>query len=157
MPSGVYPRKDIRQRFYSHIIVNSDNECWEWQGAKDHKGYGRSYYKGKTVSASRLSWILEHGDIPEDMHVLHTCDNPVCINPNHLFIGTNLDNKIDQQNKGRTSHGEQHWNHKLNAEKVIGIRVMKQCKIRTGLIAKFYSISMSTVCDVIARRTWKGV
>lgn len=80
-------------------VKKSNNGCWLWTGAKSRYGYFKSC--GKSERAHRYSWILFRGDIPDGMFVLHKCDNPLCVNPDHLFLGTQTDNMRDAQTKGR--------------------------------------------------------
>lgn len=75
--------------------------CWEFQGTKLETGYGRVVIEGRKVFAHRLAYSLKYGPIPEGMQVLHSCDNPPCCNPNHLFLGTQKDNMADMRSKGR--------------------------------------------------------
>ncbi len=82
-------------------IFKSDNECWEWSGHKCITGYGQFSLIGKPVSSHRASWLLYKGKIPDGICVLHKCDNRKCVNPDHLFLGTNLDNILDSMNKNR--------------------------------------------------------
>jgi len=100
--------------------------CWLWMhGVKDEKHpYGVVTLKGKKIKAHRLSYILHKGPIPDGMHVLHKGDNPVCCNPDHLFVGTHTDNMKDMLNKGRrkTSKGEDGGTSKLSSENVIEIK-----------------------------------
>lgn len=85
------------------IKVRKTRTCWLWRRAKSAHGYGQfHYFMGhKQIAAHRVSWLLAYGEIPEGMCVLHDCDNPVCVNPNHLFLGTQKDNIHDMQYKGR--------------------------------------------------------
>jgi len=90
------------ERFWSKVDVRGRDECWEWQ-ASGSKGYGRLMMDGVTWGAHRLAFTLVKGRIPDGMCVLHSCDNPPCCNPAHLFIGTHADNMRDMAKKGRSS------------------------------------------------------
>lgn len=92
----------ILKRFWSKVAFTANpNKCWEWQAGKTKYGYGELMIKNKQVYAHRLSWELTYGEIPDGLFVCHKCDNPKCVNPNHLFLGTNLDNVRDMVSKGR--------------------------------------------------------
>lgn len=77
------------------------SDCIEWTGTRNAKGYGRRRFRGRTWMAHRVTWLQAHGEIPDGMYVLHHCDNPGCVNIDHLFLGTNLDNVHDRDGKGR--------------------------------------------------------
>jgi hypothetical protein len=81
------------------------DNCIEWDKSRSPKGYGRVKYKGKMRYAHRVAWIKRYGYVPEGMHVLHRCDNPPCINIEHLFLGTQADNMKDMAGKGRGRNG----------------------------------------------------
>lgn len=92
----------IQDRFWLHVDKSGD--CWLWTGATDHNGYGKVDYRTplrRTLGAHRISWMLRYGDIPNGLKVLHKCDNPKCVNPDHLFLGTHQDNMDDMVAKGR--------------------------------------------------------
>lgn len=102
-------QNNTTERFFSH--VNKTDSCWLWIGAKNSDGYG-SFHIGsrkdgscKAISAHRMSWILERGEVPSGMCVLHSCDNPACVCINHLFLGTRDDNNKDRNQKGRCKSG----------------------------------------------------
>lgn len=93
------------ERFWS--FVEKTDSCWLWTGAKHPKGYGIFHLRGRTPRAHVLSWILHHGPVPRGLCVLHRCDNPPCVNPDHLFLGTPQDNTDDMTRKGR------HWRRRV--------------------------------------------
>lgn len=101
------------ERFWSR--VKRGDGCWEWQGGSNQYGYGLFTRRGcdtkVTRVASRISWELAHGPIPQGMVVCHKCDNPPCVNPDHLFIGTHLDNMRDMVAKGRSVPSRKSWTH----------------------------------------------
>lgn len=88
-----------RERFFRKVEVTS--HCWEWTGSKTDRGYGKIIVEKKQCKAHRVSWVIYNGEIPNDLHVCHHCDNPGCVNPVHLFLGTNNDNIQDKVKKGR--------------------------------------------------------
>lgn len=94
--------KRAEERFKAKIIfpINPD-DCWEWFGGRGESGHGRVYYQGKIIQAHHLSWILYKGPIPIGLWVLHKCDNPPCVNPDHLWLGTHRDNMDDAKAKKR--------------------------------------------------------
>ena len=92
----------MRDRFFAKVKKTST--CWLWTGATNRAGYGRFGVSGDNRLAHRVSWLLEHGQLSDSDHVLHRCDNPPCVNPAHLFLGTNHDNVMDKMSKGR-HHG----------------------------------------------------
>lgn len=89
------------ENFWKHVCISESNECWIWQGTFLVKGYGVCTVEGKQVRAHRRSYELSFGEIPEGLIICHKCDNPKCVNPNHLFAGTHVDNAHDRDAKGR--------------------------------------------------------
>jgi hypothetical protein len=102
----------LAKRFWKHVEIDGVFDCWRWAGRPDKDGYGRIREGGvgsRTLKAHRVAWALHHGRTPEDnLFVCHRCDNPPCVNPAHLFIGTNSDNMADMVGKGRQARGDHH-------------------------------------------------
>ena len=92
------------ERFFEK--VEKTEKCWGWLAGTNKDGYGKFKMRGKTLQAHRLSWVIHNGIIPEGMCVLHHCDNPPCVNPAHLFLGTILDNNRDRDAKGRNGYSK---------------------------------------------------
>jgi hypothetical protein len=131
--------------------------CWEWKRVKNQDGYGRVRVNGHLCSAHRVAYHLYKGEIG-DKHVCHTCDNPGCVNPEHLFLGTHLENQQDKKQKGRGrglgKKGESHKLHKLTEESVISIRSSSMSGKDLGIL---FGVSPSLVNNVKARKCWKHI
>ncbi len=129
--------------------------CWVWGRARDRYGYGVIGFGGKIHKAHRIAWMLANGDIPAGMLVCHTCDNRLCVNPGHLFIGTNADNVRDMVVKGRTARGENTGNCKLTEREVITMR-----RLHAGgeysyrEIGRLFGVHRDTAIDAVSGRTW---
>lgn len=110
--------------YFKARIELSSSGCWNWLLFKDKKGYGRLAYKGKSFSAHRASYLTYVGEIEPGLHVCHSCDNPSCVNPSHLWVGTNKQNHMDKINKGRAGSAREfkNANCKLSNEQVREIR-----------------------------------
>lgn len=133
--------------------------CWPWLSAKDKDGYGLLYIGGGiTRRAHRLVWEQTNGNIPKGLHVLHKCDNPECVNLNHLFLGTNKDNMQDRNLKGRQSIGVQTQPLKLTPEQVQEIRISYIPGVVTQTsIAKKFGITRSCVYQILTNKIWRNL
>lgn len=136
----------LREAFFGNLDTSGD--CWEWPHAVNNEGYGRPRILGKNVLAHRLSWMLQHGDIPDGLLVLHKCDNRRCVRPDHLFLGTNLDNSRDKASKGRGTH-------RLTESDVRAMRRQyRDGGVSTPQLAEEFGVGVTTVAHIIHRRTW---
>lgn len=155
--------KTARQRFREKYKKRA-NGCWEWVGATVHtedpkRKYGVFFYKGKRVLAHRLSFEKhKKRKIPKGMKVCHKCDNPPCVRPIHLFLGTQKDNLADCIQKGRWNNnspkGEQCGKSRLTEKQVLRIRKDPRTQKQ---IAASYGISQTNVSDIKRRRIWKHI
>lgn len=136
----------------------TENGCIVFTGSRNLFGHGEISYKGKRFRAHRLSYMVNIGPIPEGMVVCHKCDNPPCINPDHLFIGSQADNLKDARQKGRMAtpnpRGEKHGLAKLTADKIVAIRKDQRTQRE---IAKEYGVHQTTIKNIKLNRTWKHV
>ena len=103
--------KTTENRFWNKVRKGKPNECWSWLGARQVRGYGNFYSDGKRIGAHRYSWQLHNNSIiPKGHVIMHTCDNPNCVNPRHLALGTQQNNMIDAVEKGNVGSGYDHYN-----------------------------------------------
>lgn len=122
--------EDLIQRFWDNVDKKGDDDCWKWLGRKDRDGYGMIsciYTKPTNIGAHRFSWMVYNKtrEYPKQL-VLHTCDNPFCVNPHHLFLGTPADNMKDMVKKGRSLKGEKQNLAKLTEEHTWYIRLFSK-------------------------------
>lgn len=167
--------------------VDRSGECWVWLGARDARGYGRLRRRGRYVKAHRYVWTITNGEIPEGLFACHHCDNPPCVRPDHLFLGTQSDNARDMVAKGRSAsgalsgsytrpdrrpRGERHGTHTrpdriargerlphtiLSAEDIPVIRARLAAGERTGSIGHDYGVTGAAIRDIRRGRNWKHV
>lgn len=146
----------LRERFF--LYTRKKDGCWDWVGYRDPNGYGRLNVNGRPVLGSRISYMLHYGDIPKGGVVCHKCDNPQCVNPEHLFLGTQADNVADMHAKGRARKralkGEAH--HAAKVTEVI-VREVRGRIEPTSYLADLYGLSRTTIDDIRKRRSWAHV
>lgn len=171
-------QKDI-DRFWGKVdkessaIFYNGTRCWEWIGAKNKSGYGHYWVRHKKTNwkSHRASWNIHYGEIPDNLLVCHHCDNPSCINPIHLFLGTSKDNALDRESKHRNGskpgrrkrpetiqYGERSPNHKLTKKQVAEIRQLYKPLVRGWghqSLANKYGVAKSTIAAVVRGKNWK--
>jgi hypothetical protein len=149
----------FKKKLYSRIRIDA-NGCWNWLGSKTKEGYGTVAYRGRAKKATRMSWVMTYGEIPDDLLVCHKCDNPSCINPQHFFLGTDKDNTHDSIAKGRKPGfpvGQDRPQSKLNDEKVKMIKILIQNGVSVRKIARDYGMGATTIRHIKTGRCWKHV
>jgi len=144
------------KRFWEKVDIKEDGECWEWKRCVQSKGYGSvSIGKSRTAGAHRVAYQLSNGEFPEDLCVLHKCDNRRCCNPSHLFLGTIQDNNRDMCLKGRQARGEKSGRAKLTMSDVTKMRALySKGNITYSGIAIEFKISPTYARSVIKGDYW---
>lgn len=159
-------------RFWAKVDKRGPDECWEWKAHRQKLlGYGqfgmdRGGPRWDTVLAHRIAWELSNGPIPEDLIVCHSCDNPPCCNPGHLFLGTYRDNIQDAMSKGRMreiprfsrARGEQVKTSRLSASDVLLIRQMYETSgVSQEKLAARFGVGQTTISRVVLRKVWTHI
>lgn len=173
--SEIFYKEQLSQQraksFLSKIDTKSPKECWNWKAGKDKIGYGRFFLNGKQQYAHRVSYFLSKGLIPDGMVVMHKCNNPSCVNPTHLELGTQLENiqQRDLSGRGNFSKGENHYlkknpslstkgcNHgqsKLKNDDVLMIRKLSLDGERSKAIANLFNVSAKTIQRITSLKSW---
>jgi hypothetical protein len=150
----------VRDRYEKKVDRSGcPGACHEWTAYRNKGGYGQFNIEGRMYPAHRIQWtITNHQDIPPGMLVCHSCDNPSCVNPNHLWLGTNADNTRDKVEKGRAAYaaGEANGSAILTEDKVRMIREEYALGgITCKALAAKYGVSMNTISLTINRKIWK--
>lgn len=157
-------QRNTAESFWSRV-AKSDS-CWLWQGGTNHEGYGRISFENKQRYAHQVAYLITYGAIPSGLFVLHTCDNPLCVRPNHLYLGTHQDNMNDRKNRGGYATGENHYIHKhpeiVQGERNGRAKISNQTAqeihrryvsegIRQVDLAKEYNLSQAQISWIIRR------
>jgi len=153
-------------------LVSKTPYCWIWQGGTDKDGYAKTWYKGKNLRVHRVIWSITNSKtIPKNMVILHTCDIPSCVNPNHLQLGTQKENMMDKKRKGRCATGDNNGmrkfpkllagekcgTSKLTEKQVLEIRDKHKNGITGRELAKQYMVWPSQISNIINRKQWNHI
>lgn len=144
----------VKSRFWAKVAVRSPGECWEWQASKGSKGYGQLTISGRPYGAHRVSYTIHHGEIPEGLFVCHACDNPGCVNPHHLFLGTPMENVQDKISKGREAWGERSGTAKLTEAEVVTIRRRYALGVPLKDLAAQFKVGVDALRDIVYGQSW---
>ena len=160
---------EIKKRFWKKI--NKTKDCWIWKEGCFINGYGQFRVGTKKMKAHRVVFMMINGEIPKNKIICHKCDNPKCVNPQHLFLGTHKDNALDSKNKGRRAFGLRHGTYtkphtrckgekngsaKLTKENVIAIRLQHK-NTSVDVLSKNFKISKSQIRNIINYRAWRHI
>lgn len=168
--------KGKRGDFWSKVCVSIRRDrCWEWIGSLNQDGYGQVRVNKRLIGAHRVAWELTHGAIPDGLKVLHNCpagDNPSCVNPAHLFLGTQQENITDMVNKGRHTRGESHiWSRNLHRAQgedngrakltAAAVRFIRKRYAQGGVtfkqLARAFAVSDTTISSIVKRKIWRNL
>lgn len=152
MPAGIYPRRPLKERFMRFVSPEPMSGCWLWLGPTTGRppGYGAISIDGKTRKAHRLAWEMANGPIPDGLHVCHKCDNRLCVNPRHMFLGTNAENTADKVRKGRQLKGRQIQLCKLSDEQVVELRELRATGVLLRVLADRFGLTKETVSHLVS-------
>jgi len=169
----MFPDSSTASLFWSHVLKDPQADgCWLWTANRDRQGYGRMVSHGKWYQAHRVSWMLHHGSIPTDLCICHHCDNPPCVNPAHLFLGTRADNARDAAAKGLLPCGDRNGSHthpesrpwgernghaKLTSTNVCHIRALLASGAGICEVARRYEINSKCIWRIKHGKAWVHV
>jgi len=150
-------RQPLETRIWPKVNIGDLNDCWPWLGQLDEDGYGKIKFGGETLRPHRLIYQLHNGIDPEDLFVCHSCDNPTCCNPHHLFLGTPKGNTWDMVLKRRHATGERNGGAKLTEREVAYIRYLYASgEVLQKDIARAYDVSLVTIGRILRGKLWRA-
>ena len=145
----------LEDRFWRFVDKSDDDSCWLWSGGTVGRGYGSIMLPDQsTGTAHRVSYEIHYGEIPDGMNVLHKCDNPPCVNPKHLFLGTHADNSLDMTDKNRQANGESCGLSKLTES---DIKYIRESDLTQKELAKEFGVTQANISEIKRGRTWRHV
>ena len=156
---GYQTNQTLEERFWSK--VDKTDDCWIWTGAGNGAGYGHFIIKlnskWQPFKSHRLAYLLAYNEIPNGMHVLHQCDNTLCVNPEHLFLGNHADNMKDKVLRGRSNKGHRSFHVcKLTWNEVREIRLQYIAGISDGALGRLYGVCHQNIDRIVNYETWKN-
>jgi hypothetical protein len=150
---------ELVERFHEKWKLNKRSGCWEWTASVAGKGYGQIKLPGerRQIYAHRLSYLIHYGHLADDLLICHTCDNPKCVKPSHLFVGTPADNLQDMKAKDRHLHGTRNKKSKLSDDQVRHAHRLSAEGMSQGKIAKVLNVAQSTVFKLLKGDRYQGI
>ena len=152
----MHPKSTSTERFWAYVDTSAAPDgCWEWTGYRRADGYGHIHIGDKTVYVHRYAWELANGPIPAGMSVCHRCDVRICVNPDHLFLGTHVDNMADMVEKDRQARGSTNGNARLTETQVMEICARHAAGGTTyRSLAREFGVGKSTISRIVHRTNW---
>lgn len=148
----------LNDRFWSRVTMGNETACWPWAGRRNSNGYGVFDWNNRPYIASRIAYLLSTGADPDDRFVCHSCDNRLCCNPSHIWLGTHRDNMRDMALKGRAHvtgwKGEGHPSSRLLQEQVLKIRASN---LPGSVLAEQYEVTAAAIYNIRERKTWRHI
>ena len=148
--------RNFINRFWGKIIINPITDCWNWNGCKDKDGYGKLFFLGVHARAHRVSYTIYKGKVMDNYCVLHRCDNPSCVNPNHLFIGTHADNNYDRKRKNRNGNQNGILNNKVKLSQNNVVYILKHKEKKQLELANMFGVSQTCISKIRNGSRWSG-
>lgn len=141
-------------RIMAKVSKGGPDDCWPWRGLINNKGYGLASLDGRVMAAQRAVYMLLVGPIPDDLDACHHCDNPPCVNPGHIFIGTRADNMQDASRKGRLRRGDRHVHRVLTEAQVRRAHGLRRSGMRVADISRKLDLPYKTLWAALRGKSW---